>query len=42
MNEELRQVFYKPEEIIHSTDKLIQRIVILRPIDIFFGVLYSF
>lgn len=31
-------MFYRPQEIVHSSDKMAQRVVLLRPVDIFFSI----
>lgn len=36
MSFEVQEVFYRPQEIVHASDKMAQRIVILRPVDILF------
>lgn len=36
MNCEVQAVFYRPQEIVHASDKMAQRIVVLRPVDILY------
>jgi hypothetical protein len=34
MNLDVQEAFYRPQEIVHASDKMAQRIVFLRPVDI--------
>ena len=42
MNLEVQGTFYRPREIIHASDKMAQRIVVLRPVDILYSLVRKF
>ena len=39
---EVQSVFYRPQEFVHASDKMAQRIILLRPVDILFTLVNEF
>lgn len=42
MNAEVQQVFFRAQEVVHASDRMAQRVVLLRPVDVFFTIVNHF